>query len=120
MMLIKRLFAQSNMEADQSTASLLREAAEALALAQPRQEPVGKWVGNCIEWTENPYKFKDGQPIYISPPARKPLTDEQWLSVGRQARDAFFGCKQDSVLTQIDFATRAAMRATEAAHGIKD
>jgi hypothetical protein len=46
---------------------------------EPVQEPVGKWMGKCIEWTENPYKFKKGQSIYTTPPAQPavPLTDEQ-------------------------------------------
>jgi hypothetical protein len=39
-------------------------------LEQPEQEPVGKWTGKCIEWTENPYKFKKGQSIYTTPPAQ--------------------------------------------------
>jgi hypothetical protein len=36
-------------------------------------------MGKCIEWTENPYKFKKGQSIYTTPPAQPamPLTDEQ-------------------------------------------
>lgn len=103
------------------------------ALAQPQQDPVARvrheqigaghgtpaftsfnvqWIGiDPMTWSGD---------LYTSPPARKPLTDEQWLSVGRQARDAFFGSKQDSVLSQIDCAAHAAMRATESAHGIKD
>jgi hypothetical protein len=48
---------------------------------EPVQEPVGKWMGKCIEWTENPYKFKKGQSIYTTPPAQPAawvgLTDEQ-------------------------------------------
>ena len=50
-------------------------------LEQPEQEPVGKWTGKCIEWTENPYKFKKGQSIYTTPPAQPSawaeLTDEE-------------------------------------------
>lgn len=52
-------------------------------------------------------------------PSRKPLTDEQWHKVHRAALDAFFGCKMDSVHAQIQCAAHAAMRATEAAHGIQ-
>jgi hypothetical protein len=37
---------------------------------EPVQEPVGKWMGKCIEWTENPYRFKKGQSIYTTPPAQ--------------------------------------------------
>ena len=40
------------------------------------QKPVGKWIGKKVEWTDNPYKFSQGQPIYTSPPQRKPLTDD--------------------------------------------
>lgn len=36
-----------------------------------RGEPVGMWMGDCIEWTENPYKFRKGQPLYTSPPAQQ-------------------------------------------------
>ena len=39
-----------------------------------QQESVGKWMGDCVEWTENPYKFRKGQPIYTSPQPSKPLT----------------------------------------------
>jgi hypothetical protein len=58
--------------------SLLSDVIDAL-----KQKPVGKWTGDCIEWSENPYKFNEGQPIYTTPPQRpwgKPwvsLTDEQ-------------------------------------------
>jgi hypothetical protein len=49
--------------------------------AQPEQEPVGKWMGKEVEWTENPYKFKVGQSIYTTPPKR------QWVGLtdGRAA-----------------------------------
>lgn len=58
--------------------------------------------------------------LYTSPPASKPLTDEQWHKVHRAALEAFFGCALDSVHGQIQCAAHAAMRATEAAHGIGD
>jgi len=47
-------------------------------LAQPAQEPVGKWTGKEIEWSDNPYKFKQGQFIYTAPQPRLwiGLTDE--------------------------------------------
>ena len=41
-------------------------------LAQPAQEPVGKWMGKEIEWTENPYKLKQGQFIYTAPQQQEP------------------------------------------------
>ena len=54
---------------------------QALEQPEPVQEPVGKWMGKCIEWTENPYKFKKGQSIYTTPPAQPAawvgLTPEQ-------------------------------------------
>ena len=69
-----------------------------------QQEPVGKWMGDCIEWTENPYKLRKGQPIYTSPqPASKSVTDEQLYEDAfeqgvhegsskamRECRDAYF------------------------------
>jgi hypothetical protein len=52
---------------------------------EPVQEPVGKWMGKCIEWTENPYKFKKGQSIYTTPPAQPAawvgLTEEELYAV---------------------------------------
>ena len=64
--------------------------------------------------------LQDGEyKLYTSPPASKPLTDEQWHKVHRAAWEAFFGCALDSVHGQIQCAAHAAMRATEAAHGIK-
>jgi hypothetical protein len=39
------------------------------------QKPVGKWMGDCIEWTENPYKFKKGQPIYTSTAQPAPVQE---------------------------------------------
>jgi hypothetical protein len=51
-------------------------------LEQPVQEPVGKWMGKCIEWTENPYKFKKGQSIYTTPPAQPAA----WVGLMRGVR----------------------------------
>lgn len=49
--------------------------------SQLAQTLVGKWTGKEIEWTENPYKFKQGQNVYTTPPAAQRtwvgLTDEQ-------------------------------------------
>ncbi len=71
----------TDMDAVDQSAEMLCKASTALRqlLEQPEQEPVGKWTGKCIEWTENPYKFKKGQSIYTTPPAQPavPLTDEQ-------------------------------------------
>jgi hypothetical protein len=46
---------------------------------QSAQEPVGKWTGKEIEWSDNPYKFKQGQFIYTTPPQRPwvGLTDDE-------------------------------------------
>jgi len=106
MMLINRLFAQSNMEADQSTASLLREAAEALALAQPQQEPVyvqlrykddeGYWSpwGTPLDPSLRNKKWApefEMRLLYDEPPAREPMTHGD-LDLCRQ----WFGCIQDT------------------------
>ena len=83
----------------------LPEVAQQLKAAQ-QHEPVGAWVGDSIEWTENPYKFKHGQKLYTSPPASKPLTQDMVESCpydGETLRGAFF----DGWLK------------AEAAHGIK-
>ena len=104
------------------------------SLAQPQQEPVA-WMHGWHDGEDipllHPY-YNDPpdldppesvRPLVFgdtAPPERNPLTDDQWQAVSRKARDAFFGCKQDSVLGQIDCAAHAAMRATEATHGIKD
>lgn len=81
------------------------------ALAQPQQEPVAnrkefeQWCKHsghdyCFTLSESgEYQWADAQGAYeaywarntLSQPARKPLTDEQWLSVGKQARDMYFG-----------------------------
>ena len=69
--------------------------------AQPqsaeRGEPVGVWMGDCIEWTENPYKFRKGQPLYTSQPenanAGKPwrgLTDEEIEKLSVESGKATF------------------------------
>ena len=89
------------------------------ALAQPQQEPVAwrvKWpaIGGGHKWlmVDRPLMEKEGfvnEALYTSPPARKPLTDEEietvWRSV--QAND-FHDC------------VKPFARAIEAAHGIKE
>ena len=88
------------------------------ALAQPQPEPVAwrvKWpaIGGGHNWlmVDLPLMEKEGfvnEALYTSPPARKPLTDEEietvWRSV--QAND-FHDC------------VKPFARAIEAAHGIK-
>ena len=82
-------------------------------MAQPEQEPVawryrmpvedGHWVWNYATYIDDP-KDQRCEPLYITPPQRKPLTDEEiWKFVDQ--------CKGG----RIDFA-----RAIEAAHGIKE
>jgi hypothetical protein len=70
-----------NFQQESDTITALRQLLEQ---PEPVQEPVGKWMGKCIEWTENPYKFKKGQSIYTTPPAQPAawvgLTDEQILA----------------------------------------
>ena len=46
-----------------------------------RGEPVGKWIGDCVEWTENPYKFRKGQPLYTSPQPSPSQSDiKPWVN----------------------------------------
>ena len=71
------------------------------------QKPVGKWIGKKVEWTDNPYKFKLGQPVYTTPPQRKPLTDEQIEKACVPLGAAMLS------FTEV-------ARAIEAAHGIKE
>jgi hypothetical protein len=47
--------------------------------SQLAQTLVGKWTGKEIEWTENPYKFKQGQNVYTTLPAA-PVQDG-WILV---------------------------------------
>ena len=59
------------------------------ALAQPEQEPVAWLEGETIYWKEdqglNDWIRKNGEPLYTTPPQRKPLTDDEidkaWRSV---------------------------------------
>jgi hypothetical protein len=110
MTLIERLLAQANKEANE-LADLLNEAAQ--ALAQPQREPVARIDSPVtpLDWglfraeitlTTRLPQFSD---LYTSPPARKPLTDQEINYLG-------YGV---SPLTRKSFA-----RAIEAAHGIKE
>jgi hypothetical protein len=53
---------------------------------QSAQEPVGKWTGKEIEWSDNPYKFKQGQFIYTTPPQRP------WVGLTDEEREYWIGC----------------------------
>ena len=79
------------------------------ALAQPDQEPVA-WVvyssaENDIVWADKGKRLKQNTPLYTAPPQRKPLTDEQKVAL----------CKKFP-----DHLTFNAIKAIEAAHGIKE
>ena len=82
------------------------------ALAQPKQEPVA-WISTgtarMIHWTaDKPAYGDDWVPLYITPPQRKPLTDED---VERIVREALVG--EHGIGYTI-------ARAIEAAHDIKE
>ena len=57
---------------DEGYADGLKDATQ--SLAQPEQEPVA-WYDKDGVITANPIEFS--QPLYTTPPQRKPLTDEQ-------------------------------------------
>jgi len=88
-------------------------------LAQPQQEPVATTAANHVAGEIGYCKFHmalpSGTNLYTSPPARKPLTDEEiwkfWW-----ARPEVPEGENDSMETQFI----AAVRAVEAAHGIKE
>ena len=98
----------------ETTIKALREKITRLekALAQPQQEPVA-WM--CHPYGDDEVEYgphnqcENCMPLYTSPPARKPLTDEEietvWRSV--QAND-FHDC------------VKPFARAVEAAHGIEE
>ena len=79
-------------------------------LAQPEQEPVGKFAkftdGIWREVTDG----SAGVPLYATPPQRKPLSDEEALDIART-----FGAQPWPPGSCVAFA-----RAIEAAHGIKE
>jgi len=78
--------AYRNFQQESDTITALRQLLEQ---PEPVQEPVGKWMGKCIEWTENPYKFKKGQSIYTTPPAQPAawagLTPTERTEIERQS-----------------------------------
>lgn len=85
-------------------------------LAQPEQEPVGKFA----KFTDNIWReVTDGSAgvsLYTTPPAaqRKPLTDEQIDAIGAKIFNA------DFLDVEEIHANRDIARAIEAAHGIKE
>ena len=96
----------------------MREAMTAIleALAQPEQEPV-TWRYKIVDvfgrpvWTlktpKSDTRVLESQPLYTTPPQRKPLTDEE---INRIAKNYALS----NPTTPLHFA-----RAIEAAHGIK-
>ena len=93
----------------------LRMAAD--LLAQPEQEPV-TWRYKIVDvfgrpaWTlktpKSDTRVLESQPLYTTPPQRKPLTDEEIILIVAD-------CASSHQHTDIHFA-----RAIEAAHGIKE
>ena len=85
---------------------------------QPAQQEPVAWVeGVEIYWHNAPdlndWIRQNGQPLYTSPPARKPLTDDQILKIGRELG---LKCRLGGN-PSIDFDYA---RAIEAAHNIKE
>ena len=83
------------------------------ALAQPEQEPVAFVKGcNRGQWEIFPAKayqiFERDQPLYTTPPQRKPLSDEEIDHIAKNYA-------LNNPTTPLHFA-----RAIEAAHGIKE
>ena len=86
------------------------------ALAQPEQEPV-TWRYKIVDvfgrpaWTlktpKSDTRVLESQPLYTTPPQRKPLMDEEIILIVAE-------CASSHQHTDIHFA-----RAIEAAHGIK-
>ena len=93
----------------------LRMAAD--LLAQPEQEPV-TWRYKIVDvfgrpaWTlktpKSDTQVLESQPLYTTPPQRKPLTDEEIILIVAE-------CAASHQHTDIHFA-----RAIERAHGIKE
>jgi len=89
------------------------------ALAQPKQKPVA-WMRededctDCIVWEQTE---EHTIPLYTAPPQREPLTDEEFsnLVVENLGPHALTGGKMS-----VYDAFLIAVRATEAAHGIKE
>ena len=82
------------------------------ALAQPEQKPLA-WIStgpaSMIHWTaDKPAYGDDWVPLYITPPQRKPLTDEDVERIVREARVGEHGIGYTIA------------RTIEAAHGIKE
>ncbi len=107
-------------------------AADALRAALAQQadpvEPVAWMVytldGKSVCVTDNPADFTDEHrvlPLYTAPPQRKPLTDEEILSVLRLAPpepSLWPHLKDEAVVGDVQRAVLAIARAVEAAHGI--
>jgi len=82
-------------------------------LAQPEQEPVA-WlsidsIGERYLCFDKPLDNDPVQPLYTTPPQRKPLTYEQITTISNKGAE---GGAEDSIYRFV--------RAIEAAHGIKE
>ena len=85
--------------------------------SQPEQEPLA-WIStgpaNMIHWTaDKPAYGDDWVPLYITPPQRKPLTDEQII-----ASNYPDGEENGPTIAAPDFELICFARQIEAAHGI--
>ena len=74
-------------------------------LAEPVQEPVAYSVGRTLHWHEG--KGVNDAQLYLAPPQRKPLSNEEFDRLWRAPMSA-------------DWEHREYGRAVEAAHGIKE
>ena len=83
------------------------------ALAEPVEEPVAWMHTNAVGHVYFRKKPQDRvfnpQPLYTAPPQRKPLTDEEIINIGKEARAV-----EGPHILPVTFA-----RAIEAAHGSK-
>ena len=121
---IREALAQSDQESDDLTAAYMSGVYDGQNknAPQPDQEPVAMrfdfdgygWLyidnGSGSNWKE---KIKNAEPLYTSPPQRKPLTDEQIFDLSEPFGAFQYGDAQGH--KRLEFA-----RAIEAAHGIKE
>lgn len=78
--------------------------------AMPQQKEPVAWVDDAGVVVVCSYKYKPVDKLYTSPPARKPLTDEEKLKIAKDV-----GVKVRTGAAAIKFAN-----AIEAAHNIKE
>jgi len=121
---IKEALAQSDQEPDDLTIAYMSgfHAGKNTPHPKPEQEPVAMrydfdgygWLyidnGSGSNWRE---KIKNAEPLYTTPPQRKPLTDKQ---IGAILEDPSIAEKHQGNWLVLPYAYA---RAIEAAHGIK-